>query len=151
LYFARRYEEAVPQFKRVIAMDKNSASPYMWILFPLEMQGKESEAFELFMKSPPMQSADEERVRVFQTAFQTSGWKGVLRERVKDFEKSFEAYFLGAGHHAHLGNKDKAFEYLEKSFQLRELWIANLQVEPRLDSLRDDPRYQELIKKVELR
>ena len=149
LYFARRYEEAAAQFKRVIAMDNNYASTYRWLLFALEMQGNESEAFEWFMKSPPMQGQDEETVRAFQTAFQTSGWKGVLSKRLKEFEKSDEVYFHGAAHHAQAGNKDKAFEYLEKSYQRRELWMANLQVEPMLDPLRDDPRYHELVKRVE--
>jgi len=149
LYFARRYEESAAQFKRVIAMDKNYATPYRWLLFALEMQGNEPEAFEWFMKSPQMQGQDEETVRAFQTLFQTSGWKGVLSKRLKEFEKSDEVYFHGAAYHAQAGNKDKALEYLEKSYQRRELWMANLQVEPMLDPLRDDPRYHELVRRVE--
>jgi DNA-binding winged helix-turn-helix (wHTH) protein/tetratricopeptide (TPR) repeat protein len=149
LYFARRYEEAVTQFKRVIEMDRNYASTSMWLLFALEMKGNEAETFEWFVKSLQLQGKDEKTVQAFQTAFRTSGWKGVLSERVKEFEKSYEAYFHGATHHARTGNKDKAFEYLEKSFQRRELWIANLQVDPRLDPLRDDPRYNELVRRVE--
>lgn len=149
LYFARRYEEAAAQFKRVIAMDKNYASTYRWLLFALEMQGNEREAFEWFMKSPQMQNQDEETVRAFQATFQTSGWKGVLSKRLKAFEKSGEVYFQGAAYNAQTGNKDKALEYLESSYQRRELWMANLQVEPMLDSLRDDPRYHELVRRVE--
>jgi DNA-binding winged helix-turn-helix (wHTH) protein/TolB-like protein/Tfp pilus assembly protein PilF len=148
LYFARRYEEAVAQYKRVIAMDKDFASTYMWLSFALEMQGNESENFEWFMKTPDMQNADEETVQAFQTAFQTSGWQGVLRERVKKFERSNEPYFQGAAYNAQIGNKDKAFEYLEKSYQRRELWMANLQVEPRLASLRNDQRFDELVRLV---
>jgi TolB-like protein/Tfp pilus assembly protein PilF len=149
LYFARRYEEAAAQFKRVIAMDKNYASTYRWLLFALEMQGNEPEAFEWFMQSPQMQNQDEETVRAFQTAFQTSGWKGVLSRRLKEFEKGDEVYFHGAAHSARVGSKDQALEYLEKSYQRRELWMANLQVEPMLDPLRDDPRYHELVRRVE--
>jgi DNA-binding winged helix-turn-helix (wHTH) protein/TolB-like protein/Tfp pilus assembly protein PilF len=148
LYFARRYEEAAAQLKRVIAMDENFANAYIWLRFALEMQGNESEAFEWFMKAPGMQNADEETVQAFKTAYQTSGWQGVLRERVKRFEEGNEAYFHGAAYNAQIGNKDKAFEYLEKSYGRRELWMANLQVDPRLDSLRGDPRFDELVKRV---
>ncbi|MDQ3258901.1 MAG: hypothetical protein M3R15_34400, partial [Acidobacteriota bacterium] len=151
LYFARRYEEAAAQLKRVIAMDENFANAYMWLRFALEMQGNESEVFEWFMKAPGMQNADEETVQAFKTAYQTSGWQGVLRERVKRFEEGNEAYFHGAAYNAQVGNMDKAFEYLEKSYQRRELWMANLQVDPRLDSLRDDRRFDELVKRVELK
>jgi tetratricopeptide (TPR) repeat protein len=149
LYFARRYEEAVTQFKRAIVMDENNASAYMWLLQALEMHGNEKETFEWFMKSPQMKRADAETVRTFETAFQTFGWKGVLRERLKEFEKSSEVYFRVAASYAQVGNKDKAFEFLEKSFERRELWMANLQVEPRLDPLRDDPRFKELVNRVE--
>ncbi len=47
--------------------------------------------------------------------------------------------------------KEQAFEYLEKSYQRRELWICYLQVDPRFDSLRDDPRFDELVKRVGLK
>lgn len=149
LYFARRYEEAAAQLKRVIAMDKNFANAYMWLRFALEMQGNESEVFEWFMKAPSMQNADEETVQAFKTAYQTSGWQGVLRERVKRFDKGDESYFHGAAYNSLVGNKDQAFEYLNKSYQRRELWMANLRIDPRLDGIRDDPRYKEMLDRVE--
>ena len=151
LYFARRYDEAVAQFKRLIAAEKDSPSAYMWLGFALEMQGREAEAFECFMKLPAQQNADEEMKKAYQTAFQTSGWQGVLRERLKTFEKSEEPFFNGAAYSAQIGDKNKAFEYLEKSLQRRELWLANLEVDPRLDPLRDDPRYRDLVNRVNLR
>ena len=60
-----------------------------------------------------------------------------------------EVYFRGAAYNAQIGNKDKAFEYLEKSYQRRELWMSYLHVDPLLDSLRDDPRFEELVRRVE--
>jgi len=132
-------------------MDKNFSNAYTWLISTLTVQGNQSEAYEWWMKFLALQNADDETVQVFQTAFQTSGWQGVMRERVKRFDKSDETYFFGACYNAQVGNKDKAFEYLEKSYQRRELWMANLQVDPRLDSLRDDPRFGELVKRVELK
>ncbi|MBA4120881.1 MAG: tetratricopeptide repeat protein [Acidobacteria bacterium] len=149
LYYARRYPEAVTQFKRVIAMDKDFGTTYPWLINALQMQGNESEAFEWQMKFLASQRADEETVQIFKTAYQTSGWQGILREQVKRFDEGNQAYFYGVGVNAKVGNKDKAFEYLEKSYGRRELWMAYLQVDPRLDSLRDDLRFDELVKRVE--
>jgi hypothetical protein len=100
------------------------------------------------MKLLALQKADEETIQLYKTTYQTSGWQGVLRERVKRFDKGDQAYFYGAAYNAPLGNKDKAFEYLEKAYQRREWGLATLQVEPRLDSLRDDPRFDELVRRV---
>ena len=77
----------------------------------------------------------------------------MLFEQIRGFEdpKNDRPYFQGAVLYAKVGNKDKAFECLEKSYQRRESWMSLLKVEPGLDSLRDDPRFDELIKRVGLK
>jgi len=52
-------------------------------------------------------------------------------------------------YNAQLGNKDAAFKYLEDVYQQRGIWMTYLRVEPRLDPLRDDPRFQDLLRRVE--
>jgi len=161
LYYARRYPEAVAQFKRVNEMDPKF--DVGWLSRTLALQGNESEAFESFLSRLSLAKVDEEIVKAFKTAFQTSGWQGVLRERVKrreevltitgnrtgkQYDVPIENNFEGAADHAQLGNKDKAFEYLEKVYQRREVWITFLQVDPRFDALRDDPRYAELVSRI---
>jgi len=152
LYYAGRYEEAVAQFKRVIAMDENFSSAYLWLRNALEMQGNYSEAFEWFMKAQAVLNADEETIQLYKTAYQTSGYQGVLREYAKKFDKvSINQYYIGAILNAQIGNKDEAFEYLEKSYQRREWGMNSLLIEPHLDSLRNDPRFDELVKRVGLK
>lgn len=46
--------------------------------------------------------------------------------------------------HAELGERDKAFVELNKSYQNREAILGLLKVDPRFDSLHDDPRFQDL-------
>jgi len=151
LHYARRYDEAAIQYKRVLAMDENNVNAYLWLINTLDFQDKESEAFEWFMRSLASQKADEDTVRIYKTAFQTAGWQGVLRERAKRFDDSDEVYFRGAAYNAQIGNKDKAFKYLEKSHQRHELWMSYLLVDPLMDSLRDDPRFDELLRRVALK
>ena len=149
LHYARRYPEAAAQYKRVLAMDENNLNAYLWLINTLAFQGKEMEAYDWFMRSLASQKADGETLRTFRTAYEIGGWQGVLLERAKRFEQTDEVYFRGAAYNAQIGNKDKAFEYLEKSYQRRELWMSYLQVDPLLDSLRDDPRFEDLVRRVE--
>jgi hypothetical protein len=72
-----------------------------------------------------------------------------MREWLKVFDKFGGINFDGALYNAQIGEKDKAFEYLEKVYQGREIWNTYLRVEPRLDPLRDDPRFDEQIRRVE--
>ena len=102
-----------------------------------------------FEKLLSLRKVEEGDVQIFKTAFQTAGWKGVLREWLKRFEKVGGTTFDRALYHAQVGKRDQAFDYLEKVYQRREVWVTYLRVEPRLDPLRDDPRFGELIRRVE--
>ncbi|MBD0395132.1 MAG: tetratricopeptide repeat protein, partial [Microcoleus sp. C1-bin4] len=139
LYYARRYPEAIAQFKRVIAMDENFGNARYWLYVTLAAQGNELEAFEIFMKLlAKAGKADEATIQAYRAAYQTSGWRGVMQEQAKRYEQSNGRYWEGAVFNAQAGNKDKAFEYLEKSYQRHEWGMNSLLVEPHLNSLRDD-------------
>jgi TolB-like protein/Tfp pilus assembly protein PilF len=50
--------------------------------------------------------------------------------------------------HAGLQDHDEAFAWLQKAFDQRSIWLGYLQVEPQLDPVRHDPRFQELVRRV---
>jgi DNA-binding winged helix-turn-helix (wHTH) protein/tetratricopeptide (TPR) repeat protein len=161
LYYARRYPEAVTQFKRVLEMEKGFGTTYNWIVVALEMQGNYQEAFEWFEKARSVNFPGPENAEVtqaYRTAYETAGWPGMILEQIKRFEDSKTdkkktqppVYFQGAVLYAKAGNREKAFEHLEESYRRRELWMGLLKVEPGLDSLHDDPRFNELAERVGL-
>jgi len=49
-----------------------------------------------------------------------------------------------------LGDKDKAFEWLENAYNERNHWLIWIKVEPRFDSLRSDPRFTDLLRRIGL-
>jgi hypothetical protein len=58
-------------------------------------------------------------------------------------------HFL-AGIHIGLGENDKAIEYLEKSYREHSHWLVHLHIDPSMDDLRNDPRFQDLLRRVGL-
>jgi tetratricopeptide (TPR) repeat protein len=50
--------------------------------------------------------------------------------------------------HVGLQDHDEAFAWLQKAFDQRSIWLGYLQVEPQLDPVRHDPRFQELVRRV---
>jgi len=125
-----------------------------------EAKGMYSEAIEqrliqiklLFGISP-------ENIRDLQLAFAKDGFKGFVQKQIDihlnsqraSLDKDKNAYlpaFRIAEVYARLGDKDKAFEYLNKAYDQREPQIAELKIRLPLSSLRDDPRFKELVKKV---
>jgi hypothetical protein len=49
-----------------------------------------------------------------------------------------------------LGDRDQAVKWLGKSYEGHDNWLAQLQVDPVMDPLRSDPRFQELMRKMRL-
>ena len=151
LFYARRYGEAATQFERVLQMDQNFVSTYSWLTSALALQGNEAKAFESFLKLLAYRKVDDATVQVFKEAFQASGWRGVLREWIQRTDQIGGSLFERACYNAQLGNTDEAFRYLERVYERREIWMAYLRVDPRLDSLRNDARFNDLLRRVEMK
>jgi tetratricopeptide (TPR) repeat protein len=151
LYYARRYDEAEKQFKALAELNPNHLDYiYGWLVTILEAEGKESEAFEYLVKKLTLKKVDEGTIERFKGAFEHSGWRGVTLESIKTPESQMiPGPFRLACLYATLGEKDKAFENLEEAYQERSSWIAVIGVTPQLDSLRDDPRFDDLIRRIE--
>jgi serine/threonine-protein kinase len=151
LLYARRYPEAEAQLKRSMAMDQSYTGMYSWLTSVLALQGKESEAFEWLQKLLSIRKVDQKTLDTFKAAFETSGWRGALSEWLRRIDQLGGNTFDRALYNAQIGEKDEAFRYLEKVYERREIWMTYLEVDPRLDSLRDDPRFDELLKRVKSR
>lgn len=151
LFYARRYAEAATQFERVLQMDQSFVGTYSWLTSALALQGDEAAAFEWFLKLLSYHKVDEATAQVFKTAFQVSGWRGVLREQLKRTDRIGGNLFDRACYNAQLGNEDEAFRDLERMYERREIWMAYLRVDPRLDALRSDSRFEDLLRRVEMK
>jgi tetratricopeptide (TPR) repeat protein len=151
LYYGRRYEEEEVQWKRLLELNPTHGYIYTRLFINLAQQGKYDKAFEYVIKKLTSEDKqDNEIIERFRSAFAASGWRGVTMERIKHPElEGFTGPFDVACLYATIGDNDTAFEFLEKAYQEHNYRISVLQVEPQLDPLRDDPRYADLVQRVE--
>jgi len=148
LYLARRYDAARVQYLRLWERNHNQKATYEWMIRTLDASGREDEAFEWFARLLRLDKVDEKDVERFQTIFREAGWLGVLREREK-MDANDTNYFRRAGVNAQIGNLDRAFEFLNKAYEERSAMMPIVKIEPMLDPLRGDPRYAELVRRME--
>ena len=90
-------------------------------------------------------------MEAYSAAYEKARWRGVLEQQADGFDGSRTTYVDGAYVNARLGRKDIAFDYLEKAYKRREWSFAYINVEPRLDPLRNDPRFADLVRRVQTR
>ena len=74
----------------------------------------------------------------------------VLAELITKSESSYvSAYDVGVIY-AGLGETEQALRWLDKAVEQRPFWLVWLNLDPRLDGLRSDPRFQDLLREIGL-
>ncbi|MEO5860808.1 MAG: winged helix-turn-helix domain-containing protein [Pyrinomonadaceae bacterium] len=153
LYNAHRYTQATVHFKSLLGKGSDS-QPYFWLWRLADLQGNESEAYEWFIKLQTQNKTAPETIQLYQTAYRKAGSKGILREVIRQDEKIIAAdnnpdlLYEIATFNALLGNSEKALEYLDKAYERRRSSLNYMKVDPALDSLHGDRRFNELVARV---
>jgi TolB-like protein/DNA-binding winged helix-turn-helix (wHTH) protein/Tfp pilus assembly protein PilF len=153
LYFARRYDEAIAQLQRAIELDPNFVSAHNWLSDTFLEKRMYAEAKAELEKTKPFK---EERVYIRQTAY-LDARMGKLNDARKALEQSLQLskgkeISVGAVAltYAALGDKDRAFFYLNKAFAERSSFLMTLRFWSVFDPIRSDPRFADLVRRVGL-
>jgi len=153
-YNARRYDEAIEQLRRTIELEPHYPLTY-WILglllrktgsYELAIADGEK-GVKLSGGSPLMRAA---LAQTLGTAGRTSEARQILDDLTQLARQKYVAPYVFAGIHIGLGENDRAIEYLEKSWEEHSHWLIYLHIDPGMDGLRDDSRFQGLLRRVGL-
>jgi tetratricopeptide (TPR) repeat protein len=155
LTYARRYDESIAQLTRSVGLDANNINAEAALAVVYSLKGMYPEAVEHRIKEAKL-GGDDQFAEVIREAFSKAGWPEVIRVELTRFEaanRTPDGYFhyQKARLLATLGKTDEAFSELERSLHEREQpALVFVKADPRFDSLRGDPRFQEILKKVGL-
>jgi TolB-like protein len=144
---AGKYDEAVAQLNKTLELDANFALPHSSLSAVYQLRGDYHASVEEIAKSYEL-TGRQEYAALARESLARGGWQGYLRtmlERRTDLRAYTRATIRAA-----LGENDEAFAELDKAYENREAAITRLKVDRRLDPLRSDPRFQELLRKVGL-
>jgi adenylate cyclase len=154
LYWAREYEQAVVQLERTLELDPNFGLAYVYLAFVLNRQGRYDEAIAALQKSMERTGYMPLAIPHLGFAYSLRGDKAKARKILSEAEARFQD--LGfpstvlAGIHAGLGDRDKFFECLYRAYEERSPLLTWLKIYPEYDLMRSDPRYDELLRRLNL-
>ncbi len=150
---ARRLEEALDMGLRALELEPAYVPTVLWTSLVYSLLGRHGEALALVERQDsllrrPFQPFS---AHVYAAAGRTADVRRILAEAIELSRGEYvEPYFIALAHAA-LGDAEAAFEWLEKSYDDGSVyllyWFRN---DPRLDSLRPDPRYDRLLARVGL-
>lgn len=153
-HFARQYDKAIEQLQKTLEMDANFNVAYYKLGQVYEQKGMYTEAIAEYNKARSLSPSHLAVIPALGHAYAKSGQfseaynllavlKGLSRQRY------VSPYFIAEVYWG-LGEVDKAFAWLEKAVEDRSDWLVWIGVEPGLDSLRSDPRFTDLLRRIKL-
>jgi tetratricopeptide (TPR) repeat protein len=148
---ARQYDQALNQYHEALKIEPKFWPPLHSMHWVYRRQGKIAESIEPLRVALQSRDAEVDWTVLFDqlsAAYSTGGRIPYLRQCVKIHERSNRPWYYLALDYADLGDREAALAELDKSYENRQLEMLYLLVDPELDALRSDPRFQELIRKV---
>jgi adenylate cyclase len=155
LVFSRQYDQAIEQLRSGLELDQTYWYAHYFLGWAYEQKGKLPEAIAEFQRALELEKDNAENWANLGHAYGLSGKKAEalkIIEHLKELSASnYIAPYNVAAIHTGLGDKDQAFAWLDRAYGERSSMLAlYLTNDPRMDSLRSDPRFTELIRRVGL-
>ena len=146
LYMSRQFDEAISQFRKTLSINNNFIPAYFWASFCYLQKGLYEEAVEEYQNVLLRDTQTEKYVPAIDEIFRNSGIKGFLNwlvaEGIKHHPEIYnQSYYLTVCY-SMLKEKEKAFEMLKETCELRSARIAMIREDPGLDHLRNDPEFK---------
>jgi tetratricopeptide (TPR) repeat protein len=152
-YWAHRYDEAIAEARQAIEMDPNHWSGHLDLGLALEQKHQFPAAISELQKAIEV-SNDKIWVSFIAHDMALSGDKAGAEKILADLQqlskRTYVSPWLLAMIYPDLGDKEKAFTWLEKCYERREHDLVFSKVWPMFDGLRSDPRYSDLMRRIGL-
>jgi TolB-like protein/DNA-binding winged helix-turn-helix (wHTH) protein/Flp pilus assembly protein TadD len=153
-YYARRYDEAIAQFEKTLNLEPRYVDAYQFLGQAYEQKKMFAQAIATYQKGIAQAERNPSLVALLGHAYALAGERNKARQTLDELREmskhNYVSPYLFAVVYAGLGDKDQTFAWLDKAFQDRSYFLIWLKVEPQFDSLRDDSRFQDLLRRVGL-
>lgn len=148
-YFAREYDKAIEQLRKTLEMDQHFVPGHAWLGGAYLQQGLFPEGITELRAASEISGGSHLYVALLAHAYGVAGDKAQAQkilDQLKDQSaRSYvSSYSIGEVCLA-LGDRNQAFDWLEKAYEERARALVMLKVEPKVDALRSDPRFQDLL------
>jgi TolB-like protein/Flp pilus assembly protein TadD len=152
-YHLRNYKAMVEVGRQDVASDANSWTAHFLLGVGYEGSGRTLDAIPEYQKAVELSERDQDPAAGLAHAYAATGRKEEAKKMLREWQHQSESNYISpymiATVYASLGERDKAFEYLEKAYQERSSDLPYfLRADLRMDSLRSDPRFQDLMRRM---
>jgi serine/threonine-protein kinase len=149
---AERYDDAFAQARRTFELDPTSVLPQSQMVFIHEASGNLAAAIDGYETFLPERDGGPAFARALRAAYESGGADAYWRKHLEFLRSSGRIDSIDpcrvACLHARLGDRDEAFAQLDRAVAQRRGDALFAKVLPGLESLRDDPRFREVLRRI---
>jgi serine/threonine protein kinase/tetratricopeptide (TPR) repeat protein len=152
LYYARRFEESISHYQKIVSEFPNYGLAYYGLSKGLRIQGRTKEALQAIGNAKRI-FGDSNFIRLSEAeTYAADGDKEKVQKILNELHKISKDHFVSPYHlalvYSHLGDKENALASLEKASEIKDAWLNWFGVEPIFDFLRDDERFQKILEAI---
>ncbi len=153
-YWAGQYDRAIAQLRQTAELNASFFLTHFYLGLAQAGKGLFDAAITEAQTARSLEPGDPNPIMLYGYACGRAGRRPEALQALEDLratsQRRYVSAFLVAGVYVGLGEKDKAFELLEKAYEERSGRLIYLGVEPAFDPLRSDPRFQNLVRRMRL-
>lgn len=154
MYFARKYDQAIKQLDNTLELNPEFGTARLFLGQAYEQTGQYDQAIAQFQKLKTDSQLLPTALAALAHAYAVAGRTGAARKTLEETKALSRRTPLAPSFlvpvYVVLGQKAEAFANLEKAFEERDSFLIYVNVDPRYDSLRSDPRFQDLVHRLRL-
>ena len=152
-HFARRDDRAIEESQKALELDPDFVIAHFRLAIAYEQESREAEAISEFKKAVTLSNRGPDALAQLGHAYATFGYKAEAVEILKELDRRSKEQYVSsydiAEIYTALGDRNEAFAWLKKACAERSWSLAFVRIERRLDGLRSDPRFADVIRCVE--
>jgi tetratricopeptide (TPR) repeat protein len=153
LHYARRYDDAIAQYRKVLELGSKETTQARFQLARAYMTKRMFP--EAITEIAKMRATSPSDVNLMSLLVMAYGFEGKTKEATKLIyelkdkrQREYLRPYILAEDYAALGEKNEAMDWLEKAYEEHDDWINWIKVDPNLDVLRSEPRFTALLLRV---
>ena len=152
LFYTGQYDAGIEQYHKALELEPNFYRIHLWLGWAYEQKRMYGEATANFQKARTLSEESTEVLaalgRVYALSGKTSEALAILAELHEARGRKYVSPYNMSLVHLSLGEKDRAFEWLDRAYREHAEWMIYLKVDPRFDDLRAEPRFKEILRRI---
>jgi TolB-like protein/DNA-binding winged helix-turn-helix (wHTH) protein/Tfp pilus assembly protein PilF len=151
-FYARKYDEAIARCKKTLELEPNFALGHFWLGRAYEAKGMYAQAIEEFQRTNQLEPENPLFLALLGSAYGASGQTAEAQRIIEQLKGASLKHYISPVMisliYTSMDDRNEALDWAEKAYAERAPMLTRMKMDPLVDRLRSEPRFQALLRRV---